>query len=249
MTRRRRPELAAEARRLNQEQLARLGGELRASRKRRRLTQAQLGEAVGVVQSTISRLERGKGGSLSLDLWQRAFAALDRRLIVDGSRDPSEEPADAGHLAIQELILRTAKAAGFSGTFELAIRPAESRHSADVRLRSDPRRLLILTEAWNTFGDIGAGARSFTWKLARAEEAAIAIGGDRPYRVRGCWVVRATARNRELVARYPHIFESRFPGSSVGWVQALATGREPPEEPGLVWCDVASTRMFAWRRR
>jgi hypothetical protein len=61
-------------------------------------------------------------------------------------------------------------------------------------------------------------------------------------------VVRATARNRQLVARYPEVFASRFPGSSIGWVRALATGTEPPAEPGLVWCDANATRLYAWRR-
>ena len=98
-------------------------------------------------------------------------------------------------------------------------------------------------------GDVGAAARATNRKLAEAEQLAVAIGGDRPYRVAGCWIVRATRRNRELVARYPEVFASRFPGSSAGWVAALTRGTEPPREPGLVWCDVRTTRLFAWRRR
>ena len=62
------------------------------------------------------------------------------------------------------------------------------------------------------------------------------------------WVVRATARNRNLVARYPEVFASRFPGSSQGWVTALSSGVEPPSQPGLVWSDLGATRLFAWRR-
>ncbi len=65
----------------------------------------------------------------------------------------------------------------------------------------------------------------------------------------GVWVVRAAARNRALVARYPEVFAARFPGSSARWVAALTHGTEPPPEPGLVWCDVGATRLFAWRRR
>jgi hypothetical protein len=66
---------------------------------------------------------------------------------------------------------------------------------------------------------------------------------------RGVWVVRATARNRALVARYPEVFAARFPGSSARWVAALTTGALPPSQPGLVWSDVGATRLFAWRRR
>lgn len=249
MTRLRRTELVAEAARRNQILLARLGAELRASRKRRRWTQARLGEAIGVVQSTISDMELGHGASLSLDVWQRAFLAVDRQLLLDTSRDPASEPADAGHLLIQELVLRLGRPAGFLGTFELTTRPGDPARSADVGLRHDRRRVLVLVECWNTIGDIGAAARSTARKLSEAEGLAVAIGGERPYAVRGCWVIRDTRANRALLARYPEVFAARFPGSSTGWVRALVDGAGPPVEAGLVWCDRQGRRLFAWRRR
>ncbi|HET7676557.1 MAG TPA: hypothetical protein VFK38_01740 [Candidatus Limnocylindrales bacterium] len=103
-------------------------------------------------------------------------------------------------------------------------------------------------ECWNSLGDIGAAARATSRKAAEAADMAVAVGGERPYRVATCWVLRASARNRALVARYPEVFAARFPGSSVRWVRALSAGQEPPVEPGLVWCDAAATRLFAWRR-
>jgi hypothetical protein len=107
---------------------------------------------------------------------------------------------------------------------------------------------MILDECWNTFGDIGAAARATVRKTAELE--ALATGRWGPdARVRVVWIVRATARNRALLARYPEIFASRFPGSSRAWVRALTEGSEPPTEPGLVWCDVAATRLLEWRRR
>jgi len=243
-----RAELGAEARRRSQEQFARVGGELKSSRRRRRLTQAQLGERAGLSQSGVSLAERGFGGSLSMFTWQRLLGAVERRLIVEASRDSMEDVVDAGHLAIQELMLQVGRAAGYTGTFELPTRAARSRHSSDVALRSDRRRVLLLVEVWNSFTDLGASVRATSRKAAEAEAVAIAVGGDRPYRVATCWVVRSTARNRALVSRYPAIFGSRFPASSAAWVDALARGTPPPGEPGLVWCDVAATRIFAWRQ-
>lgn len=249
MARLRRPELIAEAARRNQLQLARLGADLRASRKRRRWTQARLGEAIGVVQSTISDMELGRGGSLSVDVWQRAFLAVDRQLLLDATRDPAGEPLDAGHLLIQELVLRIGRAAGYRGLFEVPTRPSDPSRSADVGLRHDGHRVLSLIECWNTIGDIGAAARSTSRKLAEAEALAVAIGGERPFAVRGCWVVRDTRANRALLGRYPEVFTARFPGSSAAWVRALAAGTAPPAEPGLVWCDRSGGRLYAWRRR
>jgi transcriptional regulator with XRE-family HTH domain len=249
MSRLKRPELQAEAGRRNREQLGRAGGEIRQSRKLLRLTQADLAERIGVVQSTVSLAERGLGGSLSFDLWQRLALAVDRPLIVDFARDRREETADAGHLKIQELVLRQGRVAGYQGTFELPTRPTDPSRSADVGLRDDLHRRLVLLECWNVIGDIGAAARSTARKVSEADALAVAIWGDSPYQVSSCWVVRATRRNRELVARYPEVFSARFPGSSAGWVRALVAGTEPPSEPGMVWCDVDATRLVPWRRR
>ena len=135
-------------------------------------------------------------------MWFALSEALQVPLRVEFGRDRLEEPADAGHLAIQELILRIGRAAGFGRTFELPTRPANPRLSVDVCLRDDARRLFVLVEAWNSFGDIGASVRGTNRKIAEAHALAVAVGGDGWYRVAACWVVRDTARNRELAARY-----------------------------------------------
>jgi transcriptional regulator with XRE-family HTH domain len=222
------------------------------------MTQQQVADLAGVSRSAESAIERGLGGGQTLDTWQRVALGAGRPLIVGLQRDPLEETADAGHLGIQELVLRLGRTTGYMGAFELATRAAEPWRSTDVGLRDDRRRVLALVECWNTFGDIGNATRSSARKLAEAEQFATAFGGDRPYRVSTCWVVRATLRNRSLIARYPEVFRARFRGSSVGWVRALsapaahdahgaANSPLPPIEPGLVWCDVAATRLFAWR--
>lgn len=244
-----RPELAAEARRRNLEQVAALGASVRSARLRRRLTQEQLAERAGVSRSSESRIERGLGGGQTLDTWQRVALAVGTPLFVKLQRDPLEDVADAGHLAIQELVLRLGRHAGYSGLFELAARSSEPWRSIDVGLRDDRRHTLVLCECWNSFGDIGAAARSTARKCAEADAFATAIWGNTPYRVASCWVVRDTNRNRALVRRYPEVFAARFPGSSQGWVLALTTGTEAPRQPGLTWCDRDATRLFAWRRR
>jgi transcriptional regulator with XRE-family HTH domain len=246
---RKRPELAAEAARRNRIQASTAGGRIVAARRRRHLTQARLAARVGLSRASVSAIERGFGGSHTLDTWQRLAVALEIAFVFDIGRDALEEPLDAGHLKIQELVLRLGRATGNHGSFELVTRPADGRRSVDVGLRDDARRRLILVECWNSIGDLGAAARSTSRKLAEVEDLAVALGGEDPYAVAGCWVVRATKANRDLVARYPAIFAARFPGSSSRWVAALTTGAPPPREPGLVWCDVGATRLFAWRRR
>jgi transcriptional regulator with XRE-family HTH domain len=243
-----RTRLARQAEHANREQLVRLGADARQARHRRRLTQALLGSRVGLSQSAMSRLERGGGGGMTLDALQRVAVALEITLRVGFQRDPLTETTDAGHLAMQELVLRLGRAAGYTGSFELATKSNDPWRSADVGLAAPTQRRLVHVECWNTIGDIGAAARSSARK--QAELAALAIARWGTNATTGLvWVVRATARNRALIARYPEVFASRFPGSSRGWVDALTNGTPPPLEPGLVWSDVAGTKLFAWRRR
>lgn len=151
--------------------------------------------------------------------------------------------------------MRLGRRAGYRATFELPTRPLDPSRSTDVGLRDDRSRLLILVECWNTFGDLGAAIRSTNRKRAEVAELANAVGGDRPYRVFSCWVVRDVERNRQLVARYPELFASKFTGSSMLWVRVLTeppagtARRDPPADLGLVWCDARPTRLFAWRAR
>ncbi len=182
-----------------------------------------------------------------MDAWQRLGLAVGRPLVVTLQRDIGGETADAGHLAIQELVLRRGRAAGYATSFELPTRPADPWRSADVGLASAARRQLVHVECWNTIGDIGAAVRSSTRKRAELHDLAIARWGTAA--TTGLvWVVRATSRNRALVARYPEVFARAFGGSSRLWLDALTTGSRPPTDPGLVWCDVGATRLSAWRR-
>jgi hypothetical protein len=149
---------------------------------------------------------------------------------------------------MQERLLALARATGRTASLELPTRPADPRHSIDVCVRDSRNRLLVVQEAWNTFGDIGAAIRSTNRKVAEAQDLAATIDDGPPFRVASVWVVRSNATNRALVARYPEMFRSAFPGSSRRWAAALRTGSAPPNAPGLVWLDPAIGRITEWRR-
>jgi hypothetical protein len=241
--------MAPEAARRNREQLARAGGDLREGRLARRISQAQAGELAAIGRGVVSRIERGLGASVPLDAWQRLGLAVGRPLVISVQRDVHGETRDTGHLAMQELVLRLGAAAGFTGSFELPTRPAEPWRSVDVCLSDPPGRRRIVVECWNTIGDIGAAVRSSTRKRAELQDLATATTIDGGSTTTGLvWVVRASARNRALVARYPEVFARAFPASSSGCIAALTSGGPLPADPGLVWSDVAGTRLFAWRR-
>jgi transcriptional regulator with XRE-family HTH domain len=248
-TRRRSTEALREAQRLTQVITLHLGRAIREGRTHRRLTQEELAGRVGVTQAWISRIELGHGRAVPLELWVKLGVALDRPLAVTLSRPLGEprEPTDAGHLAMQERLLGLARATGRSASFELPTRPADPRHSIDVCVRDARNRVLLIEEAWNTFGDLGAAIRSTNRKVAEAADLKSMIDDGAPYRVAAVWVVRPSAANRRLVARYRQIFRSALPGSSKAWVASLTTDAAPPVHPGLVWLDPASGLVTACR--
>ena len=224
---------------------ATLGGQARSSRRAKRYSIAQVARRVGLSVGRLSEIERGLGARAPLETWVALGIALDRPLAVTFSR-PHDGPATgalfAGHLEIQEHLLRLARATGRSGTFEVPTRPSDPRRTTDVGIRDPATRTRILAECWNTFGDLGAAVRATRRKEF---EAAAAWPEDR---IATVWIVRATAANRHLLARYPAIIDAAFPGSSRRWVRALTEGSPPPRQPGLVWYD-PSTRRLTERRR
>jgi transcriptional regulator with XRE-family HTH domain len=229
-----------------------LGRTVRAARDRLKRTQRQLSTKVGISQTALSRIERGLGARAPLQTWISLGIALDRPLAVSFSRPLGEQrtPVDAGHLEIQEQVLRLARATGRPGTFELPTRPSDPARSTDVGVRDDRHRALIQVECWNTFGDLGAAIRATNRKAAEAAAHAIATftRDAEPYRVATVWVVRATATNRRLLATYPHIIDAAFPASSRTWCRALTDGAAPPTEPGFVWFDPSTGRLTEHRR-
>lgn len=216
------------------------------------MTQRALSAKIGISQTALSRVERGLGDRTPLQSWIALGIALGRPLAVAFSRPLGEPrgPADAGHLEIQEHMLRLGRQTGRQGTFELPTRPTDPARSTDVGLRDDRHRVLIQVECWNTFGDLGAAVRATHRKTAESEAHAIAtnVGEAEPYRVATVWVIRGTASNRAVLARFPSIIDAAFAGSSRRWWRALVAGTEPPVEPGIVWFDPATHQLAEHRR-
>jgi transcriptional regulator with XRE-family HTH domain len=217
---------------------ANLGTEARHGRKAAQLTQEVLARRVGIKRTRYGELERGEGASAPLSLWVGVGQAIGRPLAVSFTRSLAAPPRDAGHLALQELVLGLAQRNGYDRHFELPTRPANPALSVDVLLRLDQHRLLVIIEVWNRLEDLGAAVRVTHRKEGEAEALAVVAGGEgRPYGVASCWIMRASRANRELVRRYPAIFRAEFRASSRAWVAALEDGGGPPRDRGIVWAD------------
>jgi HTH-type transcriptional regulator / antitoxin HipB len=67
-----------------------LGGALRAARKKKGMSQTQVGQSVGLDQPSVSKIERGEA-SARMDTLFRLLAALDLELILQSRQKPLDE--------------------------------------------------------------------------------------------------------------------------------------------------------------
>ncbi len=168
-------------------------------------------------------------------------------------------PRDSVHLRTQELVARTAEGGAWRSIPEFAIDDAaRGSRSLDLWLerRTGPGRgvEVVAIEVMDWFDDVGARFRDWDRRLERVRQLAIATrtidGDDGPVqpRVSGCWVVRATNRNRRLLRDHATLFDSRFPGSGRRWLDALTGGADMPLKPAILWVSVDGTRLFPRQR-
>src|SRR5687767_9697270 len=92
--------------------LRRLGRGLRDARRSARARQADVSAAIGISRSAYSRMELGLAHGAPIEDWLAAALALDLIPRFELGKDPRQEPIDAGHLAMQELLLRCGRAVG-----------------------------------------------------------------------------------------------------------------------------------------
>jgi transcriptional regulator with XRE-family HTH domain len=95
-----------------------LGREIRLSRQRRRILQRTLAARVGISQARLADIEAGRAAGAPAEVWFALAEALGRYLRFEFGRDPQAELADAGHLDIQELVLKVGLAGGWERVFE-----------------------------------------------------------------------------------------------------------------------------------
>ena len=230
----------------------RMGSALRDARRTAGLTQAAAAGRAGLKQTTWSSLEVDRDPGYTVLTWDRAAFAVGASLeafIRGGSA--ADKPRDAVHLKAQELTIRSAARGGWKALPEEMIdRDARTSRAADVLLY---RRLpppipaeYALMEVIDWFADVGAPLRDWSRRLEAVDRYAVARmrPGDELPLISGSWIVRATRRNRELLTAHRGLFLSRFPGSGIAWLQALADPNRPmPHEPALLWVSVNGDRL------
>jgi transcriptional regulator with XRE-family HTH domain len=223
----------------------RLGVALRESRRALGMRQSDVADRAGVSQAFWSLLERGGGGTASLETLASCAAAVSTQLAVFIEATPGATlPRDIEHLRRQQLVIVSAAVGGWSARPERPIDPAAGRsRSIDVQLERAIRREVAVVEIEDLLADGGQAMRGLEDKVAAVRRE---VGSG--WSVRGLLILRSTNRNRRLVRELRDLFATRFPASSEAWLAALRDpARAMPKADGLVWSSVDGRRLFAAR--
>lgn len=213
---------------------ATLGDRLRRARHGGRWRQADVAERAGVSQATISRMELGGGGSMTLDTWSAVASAAGVRLTAD-LRFMPDAPREAAPAArrCHALIADEARGGGWTAVTEIADDVIET---VLVRpLRSE----VAIVRVWDSIASVDAAGRELLSAIELERErrgTAVDVGG--------LVVVLYTTGNRRRVAQARAILREVVPASGARWVNALRHPRLPmPDAPGLIWATPDGSRI------
>ena len=218
-----------------------LGDRLRRARHRGRWSQADVADRAGVSQATISRMELGAGGSITLDTWSAVAAATGVRLVADLRSEAGREPAWPDWEACpataarrcHALIDDEARRGGWTAVTHIAGDTIETVLARPVRGE------VAIVRVWDALASVDAAARDLLRAIERERELrAVTID------VGGLAVVLYTAGNRRRVAESRPILREAVPASGARWVSALRHPRLPmPRDPGLIWASPDGWRI------
>ncbi|MBI3746618.1 MAG: helix-turn-helix domain-containing protein, partial [Chloroflexi bacterium] len=111
----------------------RLGLSIRALRRRRAWTQADLGRRVGLSDQTISRVERGHAGRVTLRKVERILEVLGARLLIRAlwQGEELDRLLDAAHARLVELSMQLLAEYGWEALPEVTFAVDGERGSID----------------------------------------------------------------------------------------------------------------------
>ena len=204
----------------------RLGLSLRALRIRRGWRQSDLGDRVGLSHSTISNVERGRLGTLSLDSLARIVAALEARLdvTVRWRGEQLDRLLDEGHARLVDAVVSVLVRWGWEVGVEVTFAMYRERGSIDILAWHRSTGILLVIEVKTVMPDAQAMLATFDRKVRLAPGIAAQRG----------WAVSSIARllvfestpiARQRVSRLETTFRAVLParGAAVRrWLRAPA---------------------------
>ena len=228
----------------------RLGSTIRAVRLKRGWRQVDLAARSRVSPATISRLERGHPGSLSLDIIRRVAAALDIRvdLVPRWRAGDPDRLLNAKHSQLHELVARwfDAELPVWVLAPEVSYAIYSERGVIDIVAWHPGRRAVLVIELKTDIVDVNQVIGKVGEK-ARLIRRIVKDRGWVPLTV-STWVIVAAGRtNRARLASHQAVLRAAFPTDGRGIRRWLADPVGSVAALSL-WTDVAARPLTPTRR-
>jgi transcriptional regulator with XRE-family HTH domain len=199
--------------------LVRAGLIVRALRRNQGLRQADLASRVGLTQQTVSRIERGWFGALSVDDYRRVVEALGARVdLAPRWRGPKlDQLLDERHSSIQNSVACELARRGWVTRTEVTFSHYGERGSIDtLGWRPDVHALLVL-ETKSELVSLEETLRTLDMKVRLAPRIVAPELGwvADPARVGAILVLPHGSTSRGVVDRHAALLDSALPGRTV----------------------------------
>jgi len=189
-----------------------IGRTIRQTRLALKLTQAQIGEAVGLSQTEISAIERAIYPALPLATAVRVLEALDIRVelrLVPPYVAGRGESSDEAHARCVGYVARRLEQAGWQVAREVPVGGSRWRGFIDVLAFHPGARVLLIIEVKTEIADVGEIDRQMSSYERDAWSAAHGLGW-RPATALGALVLLATEANDASVRRHRDVFGGAY---------------------------------------
>ena len=228
----------------------RLGATIRAIRVRRGWRQRDLAARSGVSPATISRLERGHPGLLTVDMVRRVASALDIRvdLVPRWRAGDLDRLLNAKHSQLHELVARwfTKELPAWVLAPEVSYAVYGERGVIDIVAWHPGRRAILVIELKTDVVDVNQLIGKVGEK-ARMIRRIVRDRGWDPLTV-STWVIVASGRtNRARLAAHQAVLRAAFPADGRGMRRWLADPAGSVAALSL-WTELAARPLMPTRR-
>ena len=193
---------------------ARIGRALRVLRQRRGLRQSEVAAAAGVSQSTISDVECGRAGGLSVATLRRIFAAVDAGFegTVHWRGAGLDRLLDARHASLVAASVRRLGALGWQTHVETTYSIYGERGSIDVLGALTQVRAVLVEEVKSELASLEETIRKLDEKVRLVRErVALERFGWQPALVGRLLVLPESTSARRRVAALEPVLRVAFP--------------------------------------
>ena len=192
--------------------MVRFGRGIRVLRIRRGWRQVDLAKAAGVSQSIVSRIERGLGGRLTVEMLARVAQALGSRvdLRLNWQGEGLDRLLDQDHARLVELVTRLLLDAGWDVRTEVSFWVRGERGSVDVLAWHEASQALLVIEVKSVVPDVQGTLVTLDRKSRLGPEIAATVGW-RPRTVARLLAINASRTSRRRVAAHAATFGAALP--------------------------------------